>query len=357
MKLAHFNAFAPICPVCRQNGREAALVIAEVAAGDQAAISAGLLHCSACRHEYPILDGIPLIVPRVATLIAERGVELLLRDDLPGALESLIGDAIGPDSWFDMMRQVQSTYAWDGYGDLDPEEQAQPGGPVPGAARRCLSALLGLSAPRAGMARLLDLGCAAGRTSFDLAAAHPGALVLGADLHLGVLRLAQQAASGRLGYPRRRIGLVYDRRAFDVALPGAERVDFWACDATALPFRAGQADLCLGLNLLDCVPDPRALLESLARVTRPGGHVLLSTPYDWSTRATPVGHWLGGHSQRAAHRGAGEPFLQALLEGAADHAVTGLALRAEQADFPWHTRLHERSAVQYRTHLLALARG
>ena len=356
MKLSHFNAFAPICPVCRQGGREAALVIADVADGCDIAITAGMLHCVSSRHEYPILDGIPLIVPQVATLIAERGVELLLRDDLPASLESLIGDAIGPESWFDMMRQVQSTYAWDGYGDLDPDEVVSPGGPVPGAARRCLSALLALAGPRAGMTRLLDLGCAAGRTSFDLAERHPEALVLGADIHLGLLRIAQRATTGQIAYPRRRIGLVYDRRRFDVALEGTARVDFWACDAMALPFRDAQADLCVGLNLLDCVPNPRALLESLARITRPEGHVLLSTPYDWSTRATPLANWLGGHSQRAEHQGAGEAFLHALLNGAPDHAVAGLGLHAEQADFAWHTRLHERSAVQYRTHLMALAR-
>jgi SAM-dependent methyltransferase len=144
--------------------------------------------------------------------------------------------------------------------------------------------------------------------------------------------------------------LVYDRRRFPIDLPGRERVDFWACDATCLPFADAQADIVVGLNLLDCVPDPPALLQSLAQILRPGGTALLSTPYDWSTRATQPESWIGGHSQRAPHHGAAEPILRHMLN------ATGWEILAEQPDHPWHTRLHDRSIVHYTAHLLAAAR-
>jgi SAM-dependent methyltransferase len=332
--------------------------VAQAIARTDSAIIQGILHCPDCRHEYPVLHGIPVIVPDLTALLAERGIELLLRDDLDPALESLLGDAIGPDSWFDVMRQVQSTYAWDAYADLDPAEASVPDGPLPGAVRRCLARLLALAAaaaPPTAVRRVLDVGCAAGRTSFDLAACHPDALVLGVDIHLGLLRIARGAAAGLVSYPRRRIGLAYDRRRFAVDLP-ADRVDFWACDGLALPFAPGQADLAVALNLLDCVANPRRLLESLTLAVGAGGRILLATPYDWSARATPLASWLGGHSQRAEHAGAGEAFLHALVGGAPEHAIPGLACLAEQSDFPWQTRLHERSAIHYRTHLLALRR-
>lgn len=356
MRLSHFAAFAPRCPVCVGAGRQPdPLVLASAAARDDGAIHEGILHCPLCQHEYPVLDGVPVIVPDLRRLIAERGLELLLRDDLDPALESLFGDAMGPESWFDAVRQTQSGYGWDAYADLDPEEP--PGeDPPPGAARRCLARLLALLAQAHSPDLVLDAGCAAGRTSFDLAAAHPGALVLGIDRHLGLIRMAAAAARGRVSYPRRRIGLVYDRRRFDVALPGTERVDFWACDALALPVAPGAIGLAVALNLLDCVPDPRRLLESLAAAVTPGGGILLATPYDWSTRATPVEAWLGGHSQRAAHRGAGEAILHALLDPAAPNSVPGLRCHAEDTHWPWQTRLHDRSLVRYRTHLLALTR-
>ena len=351
MRRGHFEAFAPHCPRCAgaAAGRHP-LLLASVFAEQDGDVRAGMLHCSnaTCRHEYPIIDGIPLILPQLRTLLAERGVELLVRDDLAEPLESLLGDAIGPNSWFDVMRQTISTYAWDGWADLDPEEPApDASAPVPGAARRCLEALLAL-AGAAPARRVLDLGCGAGRTAFDLAARHPEALVLGIDVNLALLRLAQGAARGRISYPRRRIGLVYDRRAFAVDLPGAARVDFWACDAAALPVEPGTADLITALNLLDCVPDPAALLAALAAALRPGGRLLLATPYDWATRATQVEGWIGGHSQRGADGGAAEPRLRALL-GA-------LRVLGEVATFPWATRLHARSAVAYRSHLLAAQR-
>jgi SAM-dependent methyltransferase/uncharacterized protein YbaR (Trm112 family) len=359
LRRGHFAAFAPLCPRCiRAGGASHRLVLAQVSEEHDDDVLAGILHCSnaACQLEYPIIDGIPVIVPELRTMLAEHAVELLLRSDLDPALESLIGDAVGPGTWFDVLRQTVSTYAWDGWADLDPlETMPAEGAPPPGAARRCLARLLEMTGPVAPR-RVVDCGCGGGRTVFDLAERYNEALVLGIDLSPSLLRLGRDAMEGRMRYSRRRIGLVYDRRDFAVHLPGAERVDFWACDAMALPFAAGSADLAVALNLLDCVSEPRQLLAGLARITRRGGHVLLATPYDWSTRATPMETWIGGHSQRAPHGGAAEPFLRTLLtEGAHPQAVPGLRILAEEADWPWQTRLHERSTVLYRAHLLALA--
>ncbi|MDA8249610.1 MAG: methyltransferase domain-containing protein [Rhodospirillales bacterium] len=359
MRRRHFAAFAPHCPRCAADGAgRHPLQLADVRAAQDEDVIAGILHCSRpeCRHEYPIIDGVPLILPGLRPLLAERGIELMLRDDLDPALESLLGDAIGPASWFDTLRQTLSTYAWDGWADLDPEEPVAPDS-APGAVRRCLARLLDLAGPGPA-ARVLDPGCGAGRTSFDLAAAAPGALVLGLDLNLALLRLAQRAArGGTISYPRRRVGLVYDRRHFAVDLPGAERVDFWACDALALPFAPGAADLVAALNLLDCVAEPARLLAELAAALAPGGRLLLATPYDWSARATPLETWIGGHSQRGAHQGAAEPLLRALLTADAHpRSVSGLAALGEDPAFPWQTRLHDRATMRYASHLLALRR-
>ena len=362
MRRRHFAAFAPHCPRCAgDNAGRHALILADIRAERDEDVTAGLLHCPVCLHEYPIIDGIPLILPGLGPLLAERGIDLMLRDDLDPALESLLADAIGPGTWFDVLRQTLSTYGWDGWADLDPHEapaeEPQAEEPQAGAVRRCLARLLALAGP-APATRVLDLGCGAGRTAFDLAAHAPDALVLGIDAHLGLLRLARGALGGCVSYPRRRIGLVHDRRSFPVDPPGAARVDFWACDALALPFAPASADLIAALNLLYCVAEPRRLLAGMAEALAPAGRLLLATPYDWSTRATPVQTWIGGHSQRADHRGAPEPFLRALLtEGAHPQSVAGLVLLGEDAGFPWQTRLHDRAAVRYLSHLLAVRRS
>ncbi len=297
-----------------------------------------------------------MIVPNLPAFLSERATEILLRADLDPVVESLLGDALGQGSWFDIARQTLSTYAWDGWADQDPLEIVADDGPRPGAVRRCLAHLLE-AAPAGVVSRALDLGCAAGRSSHDIAARHPEALVLGVDVNLELLRLARGALSGTVSYPRRRIGIVYDRRVFPVPTGCGDRVDFWACDALALPFAAGAADLAVALNVLDCVAEPARLLARLVASVRPGGRILLATPYDWSTRATPIETWIGGHSQRADHAGAAEPFLRMLLtEGAHASSVAGVRVLAETAAWPWHTRLHDRASVAYRCHLLALER-
>ena len=61
-----------------------------------------------------------------------------------------------------------------------------------------------------------------------------------------------------------------------------------------------------------------------ATLVQYGGHVLIATPYNESTRATAIESWIGGHSQRGQHAGAAEPFLhKSLTEGANPHAVPG----------------------------------
>ena len=360
----HFNSWRPHCPVCaRDRGQTPALLLTEGALEQDGDVLSGVLVCGApeCRHEYPIIDGIPVILANLRQHLGERAIELLLRDDLDPQALSLLGDAMGPDSWLDVLRQGESTYAWDAYADLDPDEpQEERGqdGPWPGAARRCLRALLDLARPfDPDAARVLDLGCAAGRTTFDCAAAAPSGLVLGIDGNLALLRIARRAASqGVVAYGRRRIGLVYDSRRFPVALPGAGRVDFWACDAAALPFAPGSAGLVLALNLLDCVPDPVGLLHALAAAVQPGGALLLATPFDWAARATAAPQWIGGHSQRGVGGGAAEPLLLSLLtEGTHPRAVRGLEV-AGTGETSWHTRLHARAMVSYQSHIIALRR-
>ena len=129
-------------------------------------------------------------------------------------------------------------------------------------------------------------------------------------------------------------------------------MDFWACDATALPFTGGSFAAVSSLNLLDCVASPRAALAETARLLREGGIGWLSTPYDWTPAATPIEAWIGGHSQRGPHRGAAEPLLRTLLS-ASGHpaAIPGLRLVAEDPAVPWRVQMHERSAMEYRVHL------
>jgi len=185
-------------------------------------------------------------------------------------------------------------------------------------------------------------------------AEHCAGLVLGVDLNFPMLRLASEVLrQGKVRYSRRRTGLVYERREFSVSFPNCDNVDFWACDAAALPLPAEIFSLAVNMNLVDCVYSPRDLLVSLGRVLKPGGKAVLACPYDWSAAATPVESWLGGHSQRSPSQGSCETVLRTLLTpGAHPGSINTLKLAAERENLPWHVRLHDRSAMSYKVHLV-----
>jgi len=354
MRRLHFDALRPVCPRCRLERQvENPLRLAEVLREDAGHIIEGVLHCSdpECYLEYPIVDGIPLLVANLRQFIADNVHHLTARDDLSETIEGMLGDGAGPGTGFDATRQQLSTYTWDHYADLDPDEPQPEFGP--GAVTRCLAHGLELLDGKV-EGPVLDLGCAVGRTAFALAdITHQP--VLGLDINLPMLRVAQRALrSGVVRYPRRRVGIVYDRREFPVRFPASDQVDFWACDALALPFVPGSFGLASAINVLDCVNSPRDFLNAMGQMLRAGGSAVLTTPYDWSPAATPLAGWIGGHSQRGPGRGAAEPFLKTLLTpGAHPYSVDGLHMVGELADVPWHARLHDRSTVAYRVHTVA----
>ncbi|VVM05556.1 partial 2-polyprenyl-6-hydroxyphenyl methylase / 3-demethylubiquinone-9 3-methyltransferase, partial [Methylacidimicrobium cyclopophantes] len=137
----------------------------------------------------------------------------------------------------------------------------------------------------------LELGCAVGRSCYELS--RRCRRVVGLDrseAFLRAARLLQKAGSIRCPVP-----LEGDRTApWEFSLPRGvrpERVEFRLDDvlSTALdePF-----DLLLAANLLDRLPDPAALLHRLPSLLRPGGQLLLTSPYTWLPEYTPRERWL-----------------------------------------------------------------
>ncbi|MCP4345748.1 MAG: methyltransferase domain-containing protein [Desulfobacterales bacterium] len=318
----------------------------------------GILICPnpQCLSEYPVIDGIPVIVADLRAYISHNLVPILARTDLTDQVESLLGDCCGPGSVFDMQRQHMSIYAFDHYGDLDPE-QPDNAQSSPGAVLRLLEkGLKAAGNPVAGP--VLDVGCSVGRTSFALAHALD-APVLGVDLNFDMLRTARRVLhKGVVRYPMRREGIVYDRREFPAAFEKAGMVDFWACDATMLPFASETFGLGVSLNVLDCVSSPYEHLQSLSRILMPDAHAVISTPYDWSASATPVESWLGGHSQRSEMHGASQAMLRSLLtQGSHPMSAENLEPISEFEAVPWSVRVHDRCVMQYFVHMIIVRKG
>ncbi len=140
--------------------------------------------------------------------------------------------------------------------------------------------------------RALDLGCAVGRSSFELARKIPQ--VEAVDFSKSFISAAKKlAARGSLGFPLKEEGSL--ARYVRTSAPSREirkRVCFRVGDALRLP-DLGTFDLVLVANLLDRVKDPRKLLQKvLPKLVRPGGILLLTSPYTWSGEFTPRPRWL-----------------------------------------------------------------
>ena len=160
-------------------------------------------------------------------------------------------------------------------------------------ARHCLS----LPRPAAD-SRALDLGCAVGRATFELARGYTH--VTGVDLSQRFVEAARTLATeGRMNYHVRDEGeLTHTARAELGALALAEmapRVSFHHGDAGDLAVAAGRYDLVFAGNLIDRLAEPARFLRELAQRLVPGGYLVIASPYTLLEAFTPRENWIGGY--------------------------------------------------------------
>ena len=282
MKRKHFEQFRPHCPVCSAEQGCFPLVLATVEREESDDVIEGILHCSnsQCQREYPIVDGVPLIVADLRSYISDNLTHIIARNDLSLTTESLLGDCCGPGSPYDAARQQLSSYCSAHYADLDTNDNLDTNADANAGVASLFQAAMSM-VEQIPQGPLLDLGCSVGRVTFELAE-RSGDLVLGVDLNFPMLLLASRVLRGEsVQYPYRRVGLVYEQREIP-PMESRSNVDFWACDALALPMAANTFSLAACFNVFDSVTAPTHLLDSLARVVKNDGQVLFATPYDWA---------------------------------------------------------------------------
>jgi putative 4-mercaptohistidine N1-methyltranferase len=145
--------------------------------------------------------------------------------------------------------------------------------------------------------RALDLGCAVGRSTFELAR-HCGE-VIGIDYSDRFVASGDRLReSGELAYSYLDHGEL--TREAVARIPkeiDRSRVRFEQGDAMFLREGLGVFDVILMANLIDRLVDPSICLDSLAGLVRAGGYVILTSPYTWLEEYTPKEHWIGGKTQ------------------------------------------------------------
>jgi len=143
-------------------------------------------------------------------------------------------------------------------------------------------------------ARAFDVGCAVGRSSFELARFCQE--VVGLDFsHAFVATAATLAAGGEAPYRRVICGDISEPAVARVPA-GVERarVRFVQGDACSLPDEFAGFDVVHAVNLLCRLPDPARFLERLPGLVRANGQLILATPCTWLEAFTPKQNWIGG---------------------------------------------------------------
>ncbi len=181
--------------------------------------------------------------------------------------------------------------------------------------------------------RALDIGCAAGRATFELAKTFKE--VIGLDFSANLIRMGvTMSEQGAIRYTRIEEGELssyLERRLADFSLEEtAERVAFYQADACNLKELYTGYDLVLAANLIDRLYSPARFLNSIHERINLGGVLVITSPYTWSTEFTDRSEWIGGF------RKAGEIYttLEAITELLSPH----FRLLGEPQDIPFVIR-------------------
>ena len=182
-------------------------------------------------------------------------------------------------------------------------------------------------------ARALDLGCAVGRSSFELA--RHCAEVVGIDFSHRFIEAAQVLHQrGEHDYMRVDEGNL--RTPLIARVPSeidTTRVHFEQGDAMDLRPDLGRFDVVLMANLIDRLASPRRCLLRLPDLVRHGGQLIITSPYTWLEEWTAPEEWLGGYERD------GEKVTT--LQGLQSALASTFTLQ-RTADLPFLIREHAR---------------
>ena len=141
--------------------------------------------------------------------------------------------------------------------------------------------------PNTQSTRALDLGCAVGRSSFELSKSSNE--VIGIDFSHNFINAAEKLRTeGIINYVIRETGNQEKQATATIpedSHPG--RIQFLQGDAMDLPADLGQFDRIHAANLICRLPDPTRLLHRLPDLVSQDGHLVLATPCTWLEEFTP----------------------------------------------------------------------
>jgi len=182
--------------------------------------------------------------------------------------------------------------------------------------------------------RALDIGCATGRSSFELVryARHVDALDFSARLIAAPVALQKE---GIQRYAIQEEGEIVLFKEVTLESLGytdiAGRVNFMQGDACALPEKYTDYDVVFAGNLIDRLYEPDTFLTLIKDRIRSGGLLVITSPYTWLEEFTPRDKWLGGFKTQSGEN-------STTLEGIRDALQPEFQAVGETVDVPFVIR-------------------
>jgi SAM-dependent methyltransferase len=287
-----------ICPECLTTPTQLKLISRKERLGD---VIDGELRCLKCNRHYPIQQGVAVILPQITRSVLNRKNGYNAPDMLSAYLWSHFGDLLG---------EVEAT---DAYQTWSKNLQATDG-------------------------NALDIGCAVGRLSFEMAQKHEQ--VIGMDTSLAFIKKAREILQSKhLDFNLIIEGHLTEPREYQFnAKWNFEKVEFIVADALALPFRQNDFATVAAINILEKVPNPLKHLEEVNRVLSPTkSRFLFSDPFSWDAKVSPPEQWLGGNDRYSSR---GIDTIRRLFTGEHNLFYPPFTITAE-GDVSWRIRKTE----------------
>ncbi len=168
--------------------------------------------------------------------------------------------------------------------------------------------------------RALDVGCAVGGSAFRLADTFRQ--VEAVDLSQQFIDAAKKIQeSGSLRFDAKLEGEITETVNVSVDPVIAKKINFRRADACSLPPEYEGYDAVLLANLLCRLTNPMSCLSRMSGgrgIVKPGGLLVITTPFTWSEQFTPRDLWLGGYKDTDGNAHMSRDGLIAALSGEFD---------------------------------------
>ena len=146
--------------------------------------------------------------------------------------------------------------------------------------------------------KALDLGCAVGRSSFELADYFQEVIAL--DYSNNFIEVAKKLQdTNEFTYDIVVEGNISEKKSFSLDRFGLSKnknkITFMQGDAQRLDISLSSFDLIFCSNLIDRLEDPNKFLKDIQSRLNINGLLVILSPYTWLEEYTPKSKWLGGY--------------------------------------------------------------